>query len=131
LQDDVKQEAAVSLTVPSAVDPPTYRDYAKLVPPASVWVQYEVARVLRGDKSVSPQASASYALLREGIDREDEEQTDEALRAYAESVALNSRNWAARVNLATLQARKANRPGKALATVSEAIDDIRRDARRG
>ena len=127
LQDGSRQKAAVTLTVPAAGQV-SDADYLRLAPPSAVWVQYEVARVLNGDRRAFTEETAeSYALLREGLDRQAEGDDLEAEKAYEQSVALNERNWAARVNLATLRARRAADYTASIATVAEALADIRAD----
>ena len=83
LQDDVQQAAAITLSVPTTADP-VYADYARLARPAAVWIQYEVTRALKYDDELPASAPSSYALLREGIDRQNEANTAEAEGAHRE-----------------------------------------------
>jgi tetratricopeptide (TPR) repeat protein len=126
LQDGVQQRGAVTLTAPTKDNGnPKSGDYARLAKPAAVWVNYEVARLIRGDRTAPPEGAASYALLREGVDRENDKQYEAAEQAYVDAILLNRENWAARANLAILRARRLDQPGDAIATVRDAYMDMR------
>jgi tetratricopeptide (TPR) repeat protein len=126
LQDGAQQQGAVTLTAPTkGKGAPKSSDYARLAKPAAVWVNYEVTRLIRGDRTAPPEGAASYALLREGVDRENDNQDAEAEQAYVEAILLNRANWAARANLAILRARRLGQPGDAIATVRDAYKDMR------
>jgi hypothetical protein len=128
LQNGAKQAGAVMLSVPAEGDKPAYTDYTKLAQPAAIWVQYAVSQLLEPNEDAGPDDPASFALLREGLNRQNEGQIEAAELAYEQAVALNHRNWAARVNLASLRARDA-RPGEAIATVRNALVDMWEAAR--
>jgi hypothetical protein len=106
LENSGRLEAAASLRGPPLNRDPTAGDYLRLAQPSAVWVQYEVARVLSHGQ-VAPDAAESYALVREGLDRQLAGQDRAARQAYQQALALYSRNWAAYVNLAVLEARLA------------------------
>ncbi len=72
-------------------------------------------------------ASRRHRSANEANTADDEGAYLEAERAYEQAVALNPKNWAARVNLANLRARRTPETGAAIATVREALDDIRAD----
>jgi tetratricopeptide (TPR) repeat protein len=128
LQNGAKQAAAVTLTAPIQGTAAAAGDYSRLARPVAVWIQYEVAQLLRPKKGDPREAATSYALLREGIDRQQENNPNAAERCYEEAVALNRRNWAARVNLASLRARRMNdRLEQAIETVRDALDEMRSD----
>jgi len=123
LEEGGKLSSAVTLQVPAQADPPLASEYVRLCQPAAVWVQYEVARVLSGGV-VQPNAAESYALVREGLDRQLEGDDLEARRAYERALALNPRNWAARVNLAVVEARLARDFASAIAILSDALTEM-------
>jgi tetratricopeptide (TPR) repeat protein len=106
LENSGRLEASATLSGPPLTRDPTADDYLRLSQPSAVWVQYEVARVLSGGL-VEPDAAESYALVREGLDRQLAGQYQAARDAYEAALALNRRNWAAFVNLTVLEARLA------------------------
>jgi tetratricopeptide (TPR) repeat protein len=129
LEEDGRMAAAVHLTGPPLAADPSAADYLELVDPAAVWLQYEVARALKDRPKHRPQATAhaaeSFALLRKGLDLHLAHDDQEARKAYEKAVALDPRNWAARVNLAMLEARVLNRYAVAVAMLRDALDDIK------
>jgi tetratricopeptide (TPR) repeat protein len=100
LQNDGRLAAAASLVGPVSKTPHALEasDYLKLAGPAAVWVQYEVARTIRGSRDLGPDAAESYALVREGLDRQLEGNYPEALGLYDHALELDPTNWAAWVN---------------------------------
>jgi thioredoxin-like negative regulator of GroEL len=134
LQDGSRQVAAVTLTVPTAEKgKTTASDYARLARPAALWIHYEAAHLtnIKKDTRLASNGAASYALLREGIDRQTENDTVEAGRAYEAAIALNPENWAARVNLASLRARRLAKSdpsarARAISDVQDGLDEMRR-----
>jgi tetratricopeptide (TPR) repeat protein len=84
--------------------------YMTLVEPGAVWVQYEVARNIAGDRA-RPGEAQSYVLLRSGLDAQASDPAAAKTR-YEEAIALNKTNWAAWVNLSTVTAELADGPGE-------------------
>jgi tetratricopeptide (TPR) repeat protein len=111
-------------------------DYLELAEPAAVWIQYETARAVNGGE-VGPDEAESHAFLRKGLAYQlaaerasadastRDENLREARRAYEEARRLNPRNWAARVNLAVLEARLARDFRGSIRTLRYAIEDMR------
>jgi tetratricopeptide (TPR) repeat protein len=124
LENNAKLKAAVRLTGPPLTTDPTGADYLRLAQPSAVWVQYEVARVLGGRK-LPPNAAESYALVREGLDRQLDGLIDAAQKAYEQALQLNPRNWAALVNLAVLEARRQGDYAHSTTILAEALDEMR------
>jgi hypothetical protein len=127
LQDGSKQIAGHTLTAATAQpNAATAPDYLRLARPTALWVHYETTR-LAANGEMSPDTGASYAQLREGIDRQEEGDPVAAERAYEEALRFDSRNWAALVNLASLRARQQNRVPEAIALIEGGLEQIRRD----
>jgi tetratricopeptide (TPR) repeat protein len=124
LEDGSRLGAAATLKGRRLGGEPTARDYLDLSQPVAVWVQYEVARIVSGDKVVEPGEAESYVLVREGIDRHLEGKEDEARTAFERALALHPQNWAALVNLAATEARLADDPDRAIAILADALDEI-------
>lgn len=121
--------AAATLRSPLAVaGKPTSEDYMRLVDQAAVWVQFEVTKALTGDK-VALDAPDSYARVREGLDRHFAQETVEARAAFEEALTLNTRNWAAAIDLASTEARLAGNYRRAIEILDRATKDIRRSRR--
>jgi hypothetical protein len=125
LAQDGRQKAAVALSAPASAQPPSADDYGQLAQPAAIWVQYEIARRLVRKSSIGPNDAASYALLREGLDCHLAGDDAGALEVLQEAVSLKPRNWAARANIAVLQARGEAGAEAAITTVRVALDDMR------
>ena len=108
LENGSRAEASVYLEGPLLTPgtTPKAKDYLDLVEPAAVWVQYEVARVLRGGKGEAGQAE-SYALWWEAREHQQAGRFFAARDIYERAVMLYPKNWAARVNLAVTEAHLA------------------------
>jgi hypothetical protein len=135
LQDGSRQAAAVTLTAPKGPGEATTSDFARLVQPAALWIHYQAARLTstKREQRLPRGGAKSYALLREGIDRQDEGNLVEAHRAYTQAIALDETNWAARVNLASLCARRladkdTTARARGIALVEEALQEMGRSA---
>jgi tetratricopeptide (TPR) repeat protein len=119
-----KLVAASSLTGRILETHPAASDYVELSGPASVWVQYEVAREL-SDTEVPYAAAESYALVREGLDYHYAEHYDQAEDAFESALQLDPRNWAAHLNLAMTKARSVQKYAQARVILSRALAEIR------
>jgi tetratricopeptide (TPR) repeat protein len=107
-------------TGPTATVNAIASDYLLLAEPAAVWVQYEVARAIRGDDGRGPDAANSYALVREGLEKQLAGHDEEARTLFMHAVELDKRNLAARVNLAMAEARLRHNYDKSI----EILDDV-------
>jgi tetratricopeptide (TPR) repeat protein len=114
---------AVTITGRTLDHDPASGDYLALAGPSAVWVSYNVARAL-ADKELPLERAESYALAREGLDLHDAGDAVAAIDAFTEAIALDARNWAARVNLAITQARLAEDIAMAVAILAQAVDDF-------
>jgi hypothetical protein len=122
LDDDARLAAATTL---SSVLPakPSAADYLSLSAPAAVWIQYEVVRILKPDE-VEANAGESNAALRQGLERRLAGDEVGARLAYGRAVGLDSRNWAAHVNLAVSRARSTDYE-LAIQILEDALIDMR------
>ena len=128
--DGSKQKGAVRLVVPAAKDAPDA--CLKLAPACAVWIQYEGASLLRGVEP-RPDEAVSHASVREGLDRQLEDDLAGAETAYAEALRQNDRNWAACVNLALLRARSdgtAESYASSIAILSDTLAEFRSELAR-
>jgi tetratricopeptide (TPR) repeat protein len=128
LEEDGRLAGSVHLAGPRLAEPATADDYLALVGPAAVWLQYELARALSGKHSGLPDAAESFALVREGFDQQMAGNDQEARKAYEEALALDRRNWAARVNLAILEARLVADYPRSIQLLEDALQDFKRAA---
>jgi tetratricopeptide (TPR) repeat protein len=104
LEKNARLEAATTLRgAQPATGEPTAADYSRLADPAAVWVQYEVARVLAGQRE-DADAAESYAFLREGLDYQAADERIKARSCYLEAISLDPSNASAYLNLALLDA---------------------------
>jgi tetratricopeptide (TPR) repeat protein len=124
LQAGDRLAGAVTLTGRDLVAEPKAGDYLALAPTAAVWVQYQVARGL-ADQDLPLEKAESYALVREGLDLHQRQDLAGAVSAFEEALALDSRNWAARVNLALSRARLENAYDDSVLMLEEALEDLR------
>lgn len=101
-------------------------DFVRLAEPAAVWVQYEVARTIRGDIDRGPNAAVSYALVREGLEKQRAGDVDGARARFLQARELDGRNWAASLNLAMTEARLAQDYNRAVEILDSAFGEIQR-----
>lgn len=113
-------------SIPEGNGDPKARDFVTLSEPAAVWVQYEVARAIRGDIDRGPNAAVSYALVREGLENELAGDTEAARAKFEQAHELDDRNWAASLNLAMTEARLANDYARAIEILDSAFAAIQR-----
>lgn len=99
-------------------------DFVRLAEPAAVWVQYEVARAIRGDIDRGPNAAVSYALVREGLEKQRAGDVDGARSRFLQARELDGRNWAASLNLAMTEARLAKDYNRAVEILDSAFGEI-------
>jgi tetratricopeptide (TPR) repeat protein len=102
----------------------TAADFVKLAEPAAVWVQYEVARAIRGDIDRGPNAAVSYALVREGLEKQRAGDAEAARAKFSQARELDGRNWAASLNLAMTEARLAKDYDRAVEILDSAFREI-------
>jgi tetratricopeptide (TPR) repeat protein len=107
LEKDSRLEAAGVITGPELTADPTAIDYLRLAEPAAVWIQYEVARAITGERQ-RPGAPDSYSRLREGVAHQIAGQLELARDSYREAIEFDRTNWAAHVNLSVVEARLGN-----------------------
>jgi len=125
LERDAQLKAATTVTGPAtqAAKPnPNGSDFVALADHAAAWAQYVVARVL-ATRDFTPDQAESYALVQLGLDHELAGDYELARAAFLHALALNSRNWAARVNLAVTEAHLA-KPAEAIGTLRSALTDM-------
>ncbi|MEA2243382.1 MAG: hypothetical protein QOD24_2938 [Solirubrobacteraceae bacterium] len=103
---------------------PATADFVSLADPAAVWVQYEVARAIRGDIDRGPDAAVSYALVREGIEQQLAGDVEAARSKFLQARELDARNWAASLNLAMTEARLAKDYNRAIEILDVAFGEI-------
>jgi tetratricopeptide (TPR) repeat protein len=103
---------------------PVTADFVSLAEPAAVWVQYEVARAIRGDIDRGPDAAVSYALVREGIEQQLAGDIEAARSKFLQARELDGRNWAASLNLAMTEARLAKDYNRAIEILDTAFGEI-------
>jgi tetratricopeptide (TPR) repeat protein len=101
-------------------------DFVKLAEPAAVWVQYEVARAIRGEIDRGPHAAVAYALVREGLEKQRAGDVPAARSKFEEARDLDGRNWAASLNLAMTEARLAMDYDRAIEILDSAFCEIQR-----
>jgi tetratricopeptide (TPR) repeat protein len=99
---------------------PKAGDYLQLSEEAAVWTQYVVACALKREP-VDELNAKSFALARAGVGRQLDGDEAGAQGFYEQAIELNPRNWAARVNLALLLARRANNFEVAIAMLEETL----------
>jgi tetratricopeptide (TPR) repeat protein len=99
-------------------------DFVGLAEPAAVWVQYEVARAIRGDIDRGPDAAVSYALVREGLEKQRDGDVAGARSKFEQARELDGRNWAASLNLAMTEARMAKDYTRAIEILDSAFQEI-------
>lgn len=99
-------------------------DFVRLAEPAAVWVQYEVARAIRGGIDRGPDAAVSYALVREGLEKELAGDVEAARDTFSQARELDGRNWAASLNLAMTEARLARDYDRAVEILDRAFCEI-------
>jgi tetratricopeptide (TPR) repeat protein len=112
LTEGPRLAGTVGLDTPALPADPTSADYLQLCDAAAVWVQYEVARQLRGG-AVDRDAANSYALVRAGLDLVRAERMTEAIEAFSRAIAADPDNWSAHVNLNTVLMRYMKSPDMA------------------
>jgi len=123
IQTGQQLSGAVTIPGPTLGHDPVAGDYLALAGPAAVWVQYEVARAL-ADSDLPLERAESYALVREGLDNYDAGDAPAAVEAFTHAIALDSKNWAARVNLAITLARLANNFDTAEEILAQSLEDF-------
>jgi tetratricopeptide (TPR) repeat protein len=123
LQDGNRQAAAATLSA-SASASPTLVEYSRLARPSALWIHYETAR-LRTTEELGPDAAASFAFLREGLDRQFEGKVDLAKLAYERALRIDPKNWAARLNLAQLKRRTPAEIPAAIELVRGTLSEMR------
>lgn len=99
-------------------------DFVDLAAPAAIWVQYEVARAIRGDIDRGPDAAISYALVREGLEKQRAGDAAGARHKFSQARELDGRNWAAGLNLAMTEARLARNYDRAIEILDSAFQEI-------
>jgi tetratricopeptide (TPR) repeat protein len=99
-------------------------DFVDLAEPAAVWVQYEVARAIRGDIDRGPGAAVSYALVREGLANQRDGDAQSARSKFEQARELDGRNWSASLNLAMTEARLAKDYRRAVEILDVAFREI-------
>jgi tetratricopeptide (TPR) repeat protein len=124
LDSNGRVAAASSFAGPPLKRNPTAEDFLGLAQTCAVWMQYEVARELTRRK-IEPDEAESYALVREGLDRQLAGQDAAARSAYEAALALNPRNWPAFVNLTVLEARLAKDFQRSVQIGEEAWEEMR------
>jgi hypothetical protein len=112
LTEGPRLAGTVALDTPALPADPTSADYLRLCDSAAVWVQYEVARQLRGG-AVDRDEADSYALVRAGLDLLRANRVPEAIDALTRAIAAQPNNWSAHVNLNTVLMRFAGSQGVA------------------
>ena len=110
LEKDSRLQAAGVITGPELTADPTAIDYLRLAEPTAVWIQYEVARAITGERQ-EPGAPDSYSRLREGVAHQIAGQLELARDSYREAIEFDRTNWAAHVNLSVVEARLGNFQG--------------------
>ncbi len=123
LEHDATLNSTVSLAGPPCEDTPAGSDYVALSEQAAAWVQFAVARTL-SSKPVTADEAESYALVQLGLGYELSGSYQQARAAFMAALALSSRNWAARVNLATTEARLGEDPQTAIEVLREGLSDM-------
>jgi tetratricopeptide (TPR) repeat protein len=99
-------------------------DFVDLAAPAAIWVQYEVARAIRGEIDRGPDAAVSYALVREGLEKQRDGDAAGARHKFSQARELDGRNWAASLNLAMTEARLAKDYDRAIEILDVAFQEI-------
>jgi tetratricopeptide (TPR) repeat protein len=112
LTEGPRLAGTVGLDTPALPADPVSADYLQLCDAAAVWVQYEVARQLRGG-AVDRDAATSYALVRAGLDLVRADRIPEAIEAFSRAIAAQPDNWSAHVNLITVLMRFVDSPDMA------------------
>lgn len=123
LEHDGTLNSTVKLTGAPCQAAPAGADYVALNEQAAAWVQFAVARTL-ASQPVSSDHAESFSLVQLGLDYELNGSYQQARTAFMAAVTLNSRNWAARVNLATIEARHGRDPQAAIEVLREALSDM-------
>jgi hypothetical protein len=126
LDDGGRAVAAATLrgSVPDGDAALAAKDFVDLAAPAAIWVQYEVARAIRGDIDRGPGAALSYALVREGMEKQLAGDVDGARSKFSQARELDDRNWAASLNLAMTEARLAADYDRAIEILDNAFEEI-------
>jgi tetratricopeptide (TPR) repeat protein len=110
LTEGPRLAATVALDAPASRVDLTSGDYMRLCDAAAVWVQYEVARQLRGGE-IERDDAESYALVRVGLDFLATGEYDLAITAFDQAIAIQPTNWSAHVNLFATLTRHTRTPG--------------------
>lgn len=126
LDEGGRPVAAATLrgSVPEEERELTAADFVGLAEPAAVWVQYEVARAVRGEIDRGPGAAVSYALVREGLEKQLAGDAEAARNKFSQARELDARNWAASLNLAMTEARLAQDYDRAVEILGGAFREI-------
>jgi tetratricopeptide (TPR) repeat protein len=126
LDEGGRPVAAATLrgSTPDPERPLTAADFVDLGAPAAIWVQYEVARAIRGDIDRGPDAAVSYALVREGMEKQRHGDVEGARHKFSQARELDDRNWAASLNLAMTEARLAKDYDRAIELLDGAFREI-------
>jgi tetratricopeptide (TPR) repeat protein len=127
LERNTKHEAATTLRSPEPAKgtaAPGAADYVKLADPAAVWIQFEIARSLKGDKA-NAAAAESHALVREGLDFYHRDDFEQARASYEKALRINRRNWAAYVCLAVAEARLGKDFARSLKHTEEGLEEMK------
>jgi tetratricopeptide (TPR) repeat protein len=111
--------AATTLRGSCVARRPNATDYLALAEAAAVWIQYEVARVLRGEGA--PGEANAYAHVREGIVHHRAGDDQAARLAFEAALAESPANWVARVNLALTECRLADDYERGIYVLDEAL----------
>jgi tetratricopeptide (TPR) repeat protein len=114
--------AAAHLSVPSVRRKVEAIDYLRIADSAAAWVQFESGCWLDGSQTRNG-AAESYAAVRDGLERHLEGRERDARTAFLRAIQLDSRNWAARVNLALTEARLRGAYERAIGTLRVAYRD--------
>jgi len=126
LKDGSKLDAAAVLTARPAGDKIVAGDYLGIADTAAAWIQFEAGRGLNG-QDCHPGAGESYALAHEGLQWHLKGDEPRARGAFLDAISLDSRNWAARVNLALTEARIAGAYDTSIAILEVTLREYEED----
>jgi tetratricopeptide (TPR) repeat protein len=95
-------------------------DFSSLVPLASGWLHFELARTLQTEPIPVSVNAESYAYLKRGLEMQVTNRTDDAISMYAVALTYDPYNYAALANLGRLNALRGN-VNEALRLFDEAL----------
>lgn len=126
LQQNSKLEGATTLRGPAPAKKGNdlkASEYLQLADPAAVWVQFEVARVLKGDPPNAAEAE-SQALVVEGLDLYHMDEMEGARDRFENALRVDHRNWGAYVCLASAEARLGGDFERSIKTILEGLEGM-------